>query len=140
MTRRVPQEWNDDFPDGPGLVFVATARLPDWPTVAGTLRDAYECSKETAGKGESIVYVVHNDDLLGRRGAPAAMVATGLLSAGRTLALEVAKQGASVNVVAIEDDTPVGDVARWCDVLLHGATPTGELIHLGRGHIGKALA
>jgi 3-oxoacyl-[acyl-carrier protein] reductase len=56
---------------------------------------------------------VHNDDLLGRRGAGRAMVATGLLSAARTAAVELVKSGVPVNVLAVEDETDPSTVARW---------------------------
>ena len=49
------------------------------------------------------MFVVAGEDLLGQRGAPAAMVACGLLSAARTAAIEGARPGFAVNVVAPED-------------------------------------
>ena len=65
----------------------------DWPAVSAELRRAFEMSRAAAVAGESLVYVVRNDDLLGRRGPGNAMVATGLVSAARTAALEGARKG-----------------------------------------------
>lgn len=60
-------------------------------------------SRTAAQAEESFVYVVNHDDLLGRRGAGNAMVATGLLSAARTAAIEGARKGWTVNVIAYDD-------------------------------------
>jgi hypothetical protein len=68
------------------------------------------------------------------------MVATGLLSAARTAALETARSGIPVNVLGIDDDSPVESICRWVWTLCEPGGPTGELIHLGPRHIGKALA
>jgi hypothetical protein len=75
-----------------------------WSEILGELTRAFEVSRAAAQAEESIVYVVHQDDLLGRRGAGNAMVATGLLSAARTAALEGARKGWVVNVVAYDQD------------------------------------
>jgi hypothetical protein len=86
-----------------------------------------------------MAYVVHHDDLLGRRGPGRAMIATGLLSAARTAAVEQAKAGVPVNVIAVDDGIDPETIARWVRSLAGGPTPTGELIRLGTSHIGKAL-
>jgi len=140
MTLRVPTAWESSFEDSDTLVFVAAEVTDRWETVEAELRHAFDLTQDAARSGYPIVYVVHNDDLLGRRGAGKAMVATGLLSAARTAALELAKAGVPVNVLAIDDTTDPGAVARWVVTLSEHSTPTGELIHLGSGHIGKALA
>jgi hypothetical protein len=140
MTLRVPLEWEADFEDSDVLVFAATDVSDDWDAVRAELTQAFELSQHAAREGHAITYIVHNDDLLGRRGACRAMVATGLLSAARTAAIELAKAGVPVNVLAIEDVTEPSSVARWTGLLASESAPTGELIHLGPGHIGKALA
>lgn len=109
----------------------------DWDQIRAELERAFETSRTAARAGESFVYVVRTDDLLGRRGAGNAMVATGLLSAARTAALEGWSKGWTANVIAYDDDSdPVSD---WAERLLSSPQVTGELIRIGSGHIGKAL-
>lgn len=123
-----------------GLVFVADEATGDgWTEVAAELTEAFHLAKHAASSGRPVVFVVHNDDLLGRNGPGRAMVATGLLSAARTAALEHRKTGLAVNVVAREEGTDPSLIAHWCGLLMDGELPTGELIHLGSEHLGKAL-
>jgi hypothetical protein len=105
----------------------------------GELTRAFEVAREAATKETSFVFVVRQDDLLGRRGVGNAMVAAGLLSAARTAALEGARKGWTANVVAIDDDAEPGTVEDWARRLLEKGGVTGELIRIGPGHIGKAL-
>jgi hypothetical protein len=129
--------WRDETT---GLVFVADDKTGEaWSEVAAELTDAFHLAKQSLSGGLAVVFVVHNDDLLGRNGPGKAMVAMGLLSAARTAALEHRKAGVAVNVVAREDDTDPSLVARWCELLMEGELPTGELVHLGSEHLGKAL-
>jgi hypothetical protein len=111
----------------------------DWGEVLAALTRAFEASRAAAQAGESIVYVVHNDDLLGRRGTGKAMVAAGLLSAARTAALEGIKDGWTVNVVAFSAGTDPETVADWADHLIESSDVTGEVLRIGPDHIGKAL-
>jgi hypothetical protein len=68
------------------------------------------------------------------------MVAAGLLSGARTAAIEGWKKGWTANVVAYDGGyEPVGIIERAAALLGDGLV-TGELVHLGSGHIGKALA
>jgi hypothetical protein len=136
----VPGSWTAGLEGLDALVFAAAEPVDDWAGVKSTLTLAFEMSREAAAARVPIVYVVANDDLLGRRGAPAAMVATGLLSGARTAALEMAKDGAPVNVLAVDEPSAPEAVCRWVRQLCEPGGPTGELVHLGSGHIGKALA
>ena len=111
----------------------------DWGEVLAALTRAFEATRAAAQAGDSIVYVVHNDDLLGRRGAGKAMVAAGLLSAARTAALEGIKDGWTVNVVAFSAGTDPETVADWADQLIESSDVTGEVLRIGPDHIGKAL-
>jgi hypothetical protein len=121
-------------------VFVAQEVGDDWNAVRAELRRAFEMSRAAAQAEESFVYVVHHDDLLGRRGAGNAMVATGLLSAARTAALEGARKGWTVNVVAYDDDAEPDAVNRWAERLANDSEGVaGELIRVGHSHLGKAL-
>lgn len=111
----------------------------DWGEVLAALTRAFEASRAAAQSGDSIVYVVHNDDLLGRRGAGKAMLATGLLSAARTAALEGIRDGWTANVVAFSADTDPETVVDWATHLVQSADVTGEVLQIGPDHIGKAL-
>lgn len=111
----------------------------DWPAVSAELRRAFEMSRAAAVAGESLVYVVRNDDLLGRRGPGNAMVATGLVSAARTAALEGARKGWTANVIAFDEDADGEHVERWARQMIDSSGVTGEVIHIGPGHLGKAL-
>lgn len=111
-----------------------------WEEVRAELERAFVMARDAARDGESFVFVVHHDDLLGRRRAGDAMVAAGLLSAARTAALEGMRQGWTANVIAYEDDSDPDLVTGWAEHVAddsHGVT--GELIRLGPAHLGKAL-
>ena len=110
-----------------------------WDEVLAELTRAFESSRAAAQAEESIVYVVQQDDLLGRSGPGKAMVATGLLSAARTAALEGARKGWTVNVLAHDPDADRGVVEAWAARLLESGGVTGELVRVGPGHLGKAL-
>jgi ABC-type branched-subunit amino acid transport system substrate-binding protein len=112
----------------------------DWDEVQAELTRAFQMAQEAAKAEENFVFVVHHDDLLGRRGAGNAMVATGLLSSARSAAIEGSRKGWTVNVVAFDDDADPELVQGWAERLAedsHGVT--GELIRLGPSHLGKAL-
>ena len=121
-------------------IFRANRVGDDWQSVRDELERAFRLSRDAAQAEESLVFVVHHDDLLGRRGPGDAMVATGLLSAARTAALEGSRKGWAANVVAYDDDTEPELVAAWAERLATDPQGvTGELIRLGSSHIGKAL-
>ncbi len=124
-----------------GLVFVASgpALGEEWDAIAHELEEAFTFSQQAVRAGANIVYVVAGEDLLGQRGAGAAMVACGLLSAARTVGFEGAKPGFTANTVAPEAGADTGDTARWISRMLDSHGSTGELVRVGAGHIGKAL-
>jgi hypothetical protein len=122
-------------------VFWANEVTDDWLVVRDELERVFRLSRQCARTGESFVYVVHGDDLLGRRGPGRAMVATGLVSAARTAALEGSAKGWTANVVAWDgEETSREEVEALAVELATSGAITGELIHIGPGHIGKALA
>lgn len=118
-------------------IFYAIDVADDWAEVSAELERVFRMSRTAAQAGESFVYVIRTDDLLGRRGAGNAMVATGLLSAARTAALEGWSKGWTANVIAYDRDRE--GVEEWAERLLASPHVTGELIRVGSGHIGKAL-
>ena len=111
----------------------------DWADVKNELDRAFQMSRTAAQAEESFVYVVHHDDLLGRRGAGNAMVATGLLSAARTAAIEGSRKGWTANVIAYDDGAEPLHVQTWANWMLDSNGATGELIRIGNSHLGKAL-
>lgn len=123
-----------------GVIHWAEEVGDDWARVRAELTRAFEMSRASAQAGESFVYVVRQDDLLGRRGTGNAMVATGLLSAARTAALEGARKGWTANVVAVDEGADPETVEAWAQRLLDSGEVTGDLVHLGPGHVGKTLA
>lgn len=127
------------LPDG-ALIFVANPTVSDgWTAVLDELTAAFQLSQAAVRAGGPIVYLVGNDDLLGRRGSGGAMVACGLLSAARTLALETARAGSPVNVIAFDTTATPDSVKVWVELLCGPHGPNGELIRLGADHLGKAL-
>ena len=123
-----------------GLVFWADPTIGDeWEEVLDEMREAFLLSREAARAAAPVVYVVHSADLLGRRGAGRAMVATGLLSAARDLAQETVRAGIPANVVATDEHTDPQVIATWIARLLDRPGTTGELIRLGSTHLARAL-
>ena len=111
----------------------------DWGEIRAELDRAFQMSRAAARDEESFVYVVHHDDLLGRRGAGDAMVASGLLSAARTAALEGVRKGWTANVIARDENADPKEVELWAERMLESHGVTGELIRIGSTHIGKTL-
>jgi len=121
-------------------IFKARPVGDEWLEVRAELVRAFEMSRAAAQKEESFVFVVHHDDLLGRRGSGNAMVATGLLSAARTAAIEGSRKGWTANVLAFDDDSDPILIDKWATRLAEDSEGvTGELIRLGSTHLGKAL-
>lgn len=127
------------LPDG-ALVFVTNSDVSDgWRAVSEELTEAFDLSQAAVRNNGPVVYVVDGDDLLGRNGTGRAMVACGLLSAARTLALETARSGVPVNVVAVGVTTSPELTSLWVETLCRPSGPNGEMIRLGVDHLGKAL-
>lgn len=121
-------------------VFRATPVGDDWAEISAELGRAFRMSREAAQNEESFVYVVHHDDLLGRRGPGNAMVAAGLLSAARTAAIEGSRKGWTANVIAYDDSAEPETVTAWAERMAEDSSGvTGELIRVGPSHLGKAL-
>lgn len=140
MTYRIPDAIDISVPSSAeGFLFWMEAIGDSWDEVADELRAAFIGSQDAARNGASIVYVVRNDDLLGRSGSGRAMVSAGLVSGARTAAMEGARKGWTANVVAYDEDIPPETVLQRAQAILKDGVITGELVHLGPGHIGKAL-
>ncbi|MGD2060784.1 MAG: hypothetical protein PVF87_07965 [Acidimicrobiia bacterium] len=121
-------------------IFEANRVGDDWDEVRAELERAFHMSRAAAQNDESFVFVVHHDDLLGRRGPGNAMVATGLLSAARTAAIEGSRKGWTANVLAYDDESEPDVVRGWAERLATDSMGvTGEIIRVGSSHLGKAL-
>jgi hypothetical protein len=105
----------------------------DWEHVETALADAFRRAQAAARDGEPIVFVVSQEDLLGQRGAPSAILANALLSGIRTLAAE----GHQANAVAVGADTDPADLQHWISALEAGRGVTGELVRVHAKHVGK---
>ena len=105
----------------------------DWNEVEVELADAFRRSRQAAQDGEPIVFVLSQEDLLGQRGAPSAMLANALLSGMRTLAAE----GHRANAVAVGADTDPEDLQHWIAQLEQGRGVAGELVRVHAKHVGK---
>jgi DNA-binding NarL/FixJ family response regulator len=86
-----------------------------------------------ARDGEAIVFVLSQEDLLGQRGAPGAMLANALLSGMRTLAAE----GHRANAIAVGPDADPEDLQHWIGELEAGRGVAGELVRVHAAHVGK---
>lgn len=121
-------------------IFRAEPVDDDWEEIRAELDRAFQMSRTAAQNEENFVFVVHHDDLLGRRGPGNAMVATSLLSAARTAAIEGSRKGWTANVLAIDDDADPALVQGWAERLAEDSLGvTGELIRVGASHLGKTL-
>ncbi len=121
-------------------IFWATEVADDWADIAAEMERAFQFARQAAMDEASVVFVVDADDLLGRGGAGNAMLATGILSAVRTMALEGWRKGWTANVVAWDGETGDRDgVESIATAVSTPGTVTGEVIRVGPGHIGKAL-
>ncbi len=114
------------------MIFTAP-EVEDFAGVETALTDAFRRSQEAAQAGEPIVFVLSQEDLLGQRGAPSAILANALLSGMRTLAAE----GHRANAVAVGADTDPEDLQHWIAQLSEGRGVAGELIRVHAAHVGK---
>jgi hypothetical protein len=105
----------------------------NWDEVETELLAAFRRAQEAAREGEPIVFVLSQEDLLGQRGAPSAMLANALLSGMRTLAAE----GHHANAVAVGADADAEDLQHWIAQLEAGRGVAGELIRVHAKHVGK---
>jgi hypothetical protein len=105
----------------------------DWEAVEVELADAFRRSQQAARDGEPIVFVLSQEDLLGQRGAPSAILANALLSGMRTLAAE----GHRANAIAVGADADPEDLQHWIAQLQSGRGVTGELVRVHAKHVGK---
>ena len=114
------------------MIFTAFEQ-EDFDGVETALADAFRRAQQAARDGEPIVFVLSQEDLLGQRGAPSAILANSLLAGMRTLAAE----GHRANAVAVGADTDAEDLQHWIAQLEAGRGVAGELIRVHAAHVGK---
>lgn len=123
-----------------GLVFVQRVHgLESFDDVEAEMIESFRLTKRAANADASIVYVIRSADLLGQRGALTAMLATGLLSAARSMGMEGRRDGRAANAVALDEQGDPAVTALWIATLLSQKDVTGELVTIGSSHLGKAL-
>lgn len=121
-------------------MFWAAEVTDDWEAVAAEMERAFQFARQAAIDEAPVVFVVNSDDLLGRRGVGDAMLATGLLSAARTMALEGSRKGWTANVIAWDGESGDRAAVEALAASISGSgSVTGEVIRMGSGHLGKAL-
>ena len=110
----------------------------DLDAVAPTLTGAFAEIRGALEAGRPVVIVTEAADLLGQGSPLDAAVATGLLGMMRTLAIEGAKPGWRVNMVA----TPAGgdDEVEATIAMLAAAPFSGQLLQLGGANLGKVVS
>jgi len=102
------------------------------------LTDAFVAARDALEAGRAVVVVVAARDLMGQ-GAPLdAALATGLLGMVRTLAIEGAKPGWRINVVAAGEGSE--DAVERTVATVAGSELTGQLLQIGGANLGKLPA
>ena len=131
----------DEKPPGAALVYQAAGHA-GWDEAQQELLTLFRLSKAAATEENPAVYIIDLDALLGRLGAAAAMNANGVVSAARTMALELRRSGARVNTLVTTEQASIDTLAEWVLLLLTDQPdgPSGEVIHLTGTQIGKALS
>jgi NAD(P)-dependent dehydrogenase (short-subunit alcohol dehydrogenase family) len=106
--------------------------------VAPTLTAAFAEIRGALEAGRPVAVVVAAGDLLGQGSPLDAALATGLLGMVRTLAIEGARPGWRINVVAgaAGDEEVVAETI----ALLSGSALTGQLLQVGGANLGKLPA
>ncbi len=109
----------------------------DLDAVTPALTAAFLETRAALEAGRPVAVVLDARDLLGQRSPPDAAIATGLLGMARTLAIEGAKPGWRVNVVAGGE----GEEAAVAEALatLAGSSLSGQVLQVGGANLGKVV-
>lgn len=126
-----------DTPGGVVIDATNSAALNTWHDVETALAQSFAALREAKKRDVNLVAIVRTDDEYGRQGALPAMFACALTSAVRTLALEARDLTMMANVVAADDDGNRDALLRTVCDLLESDSVTGQVIVVGRGHLGK---
>lgn len=119
------------------FVLRAAAVGDDLDAVAPALAAAFAAVRAALEAGRSAVVVVDARDLLGQGEPLDAALATALLGMVRTLAIEGAKPGWRVNVLARGEGD--GEAVAEMVAALASSSLTGQLLQLGGANLGKVV-
>jgi hypothetical protein len=119
------------------LVLPAPETGDDLDAISPALAAAFGEIRHAVAEGRAVVVLVAAADLLGQGSPVDAAIATALLGTVRTLAIEGARPGWSINVVATEDDDQEAVERAVSMLTLSGLS--GQLIALGTAHLGKVV-
>ncbi len=123
-----------------GLIFAQRSEgLTSFDDVEAEMTESFRLTRRAASAGAPALYVVCIADLLGQRGSLAAMLANGLLSAARSMALEGRRDGRIANALGHDPDPRPEEVASWALLLLEGRGVTGGFVAVGAGHLAKVV-
>ncbi len=117
-------------------LIVAQPRAEDVDAITALLTTAFAAARDAVTAERPVVFLLDDRDLLGQGEVADAAVATGLLGLVRALALEGAKPGWRVNAVSHRDEE---EAARGAATWLAGSELSGQLVRVGRDHLGKVL-
>ncbi|HVV89259.1 MAG TPA: hypothetical protein VHB53_02080 [Solirubrobacterales bacterium] len=124
--------------DGETLVLRPGSVGDDLDAVTPALTGAFADARAALEAERPVVVVLEARDLLGQGSPLDAAVATGLLGMVRTLAIEGAKAGRRINVVAGGEDD--GDaVDEMVFMLARSPSVTGQLLQVGGANLGKVV-
>ena len=128
---------NAERGNGEPLVLRPAAVGDDLDAVTPALTGAFAEARAALEAGRPVAVVVDARDLLGQRSPLDAAIATGLLGMVRTLAIEGAKPGWRINVVAGGE----GDAAAVEETvaMLAGSSLSGQLLQVGGANLGKLV-
>jgi NAD(P)-dependent dehydrogenase (short-subunit alcohol dehydrogenase family) len=130
---------NAERGNGEGLVLRPAMPGDDLDAVTPTLTGAFAAVREALAAGRAVAVVVHAADLEGQ-GTPAdAAVVTGLLGMVRTLAIEGAKPGWRVNMIAAGEGEDAEAAVAETAAVLAGSSLSGQLLQTGGANLGKVV-
>jgi NAD(P)-dependent dehydrogenase (short-subunit alcohol dehydrogenase family) len=109
----------------------------DLDVVTSALTGGFAEARAALEAGRPVAVVLDARDLLGQGSPLDAAVATGLLGMVRTLAIEGAKPGWRINVVA-GDEGDEGAVEETV-AMLESSPLTGQLLQVGGANLGKVV-
>ncbi|MFA3878006.1 hypothetical protein ABS735_30835 [Streptomyces sp. MMCC 100] len=129
-------------PDGDirdGLVFAPARGLEDWRQAEDELTEAFLLSRAAMAAEAPVVYLLRSATVLGRSGPLDSAVAAGLVGGARALAFEGQRRGRYASVIGVDGDEPPGRVAEAVAFALTTRAAAGQVVVLGREHLGAML-
>lgn len=123
-----------------GLVYDASLSDPaDWTALEAELDTVFQVTQQAVLAGEPIVYVIHEPAIWGHATPLRSALATALMGAVRSAAVEGFRAGLAANVVATDHDVDPARLADAIEFLLNSGL-TGQLLTCGSTHLGRPSA